>query len=298
MRLRLVRFGLTALVCVGAAAMLAPAQSPQQEKRSEKENSPRDGWKLVWADEFDYTGLPDPAKWDYEVGYIRNNEAQYYTRARKENAWVEGGVLTITGRKEKFAIPPGGRGNRKGRTEADYTAASLITRDKASWTYGRIELRAKLPKGRGVWPAFWALGTSGGWPRGGEIDIMEYYRGMLLANAAWGSATRGRPVWDDSRKPLTSFGDPDWSRKFHIWRMDWDDTSLTLAVDNQVLKKVDLSKTINQDAEAANPFHQAHYMILNLAIGGSNGGDPSATAFPAKFEVDYVRVYQKQSPNN
>ena len=148
------------------------AATLQESFNPEPSAKAREGWKLVWADEFDYTGVPDPAKWDYEVGYVRNNEAQYYTRARKENAWVEGGVLTITGRKEKFSIPSG-RGSQ-GKTEADYTAASLITRGKASWTYGRIELRAKLPKGRGVWPAFWTLGTTGGWPRGGEIDIMEY----------------------------------------------------------------------------------------------------------------------------
>ena len=171
MPLRFIHIGLSALVCVGMAATLAAAAPPQEEPIG-KEQAARVGWKLVWADEFDYKGVPDPAKWDYEVGYIRNNESQYYTRARKENAWVEGGVLTITGRKEKFPIPPG-RGD-KGRTEAEYTAASLITRGKAAWTYGRIEMRAKLPKGRGVWPAFWTLGTSGGWPRGGEIDIMEY----------------------------------------------------------------------------------------------------------------------------
>ena len=172
MRLRSIYFALTALICGGMAAMIAGAAPPSQEKQVGKEKAAREGWKLVWADEFDYTGLPDPAKWDYEVGYVRNNEAQYYTRARKENAWVEGGVLTITGRKEKFPIPTG-RGS-KGKKEANYTAASLITRGKAAWTFGLIEMRAKLPKGRGAWPAFWTLGTAGGWPRDGEIDIMEY----------------------------------------------------------------------------------------------------------------------------
>src|SRR5271157_4774731 len=114
MRLRSLHFGLSVLLGVGMAAMIAAA-APPEAKKPDKENASRLGWKLVWADEFDYTGVPDPAKWDYEVGYIRNNESQYYTRARKENAWVEGGVLTITGRKEKFPIPPG-RG-AKGRTE-------------------------------------------------------------------------------------------------------------------------------------------------------------------------------------
>ncbi|MGO9109061.1 MAG: hypothetical protein ACLP9L_07495 [Thermoguttaceae bacterium] len=97
MRMRPIHLGLSALVCVGMMTTIAGAQPPE-EKQVVKENATRAGWKLVWADEFDYTGVPDPAKWDYEVGYVRNNEAQYYTRARKENAWVEGGVLTITGR--------------------------------------------------------------------------------------------------------------------------------------------------------------------------------------------------------
>src|SRR5262249_38337389 len=125
-------------------------------------------WKLVWSDEFDRPGLPDPAKWSPEVGYVRNNERQYYTPARKENARVEGGMLIIEARKERYAIPgpdpgtkPQGR-SRKGRGDeaAEYTSASLTTQNKATWTYGRIEVRAQLPSGRGTWPAIWTLGTN------------------------------------------------------------------------------------------------------------------------------------------
>ena len=122
-------------------------------------------WELVWADEFDYQGQPDPAKWDYEVGFVRNHESQYYTRGRLENALVENGTLIIEGRKEKFKLTEGQRG--KGEF-AEYTAASLITLHKASWLYGRVEVRAKIPQGKGMWPAIWILVVNMlmiGWPR-------------------------------------------------------------------------------------------------------------------------------------
>jgi beta-glucanase (GH16 family) len=123
---------------------------------------------------------------------------------------------------------------------------------------------------------------------------MEYYRGMLLANAAWRSAKDNEPEWDDSRKPITEFNDPGWSGKFHLWRMDWDATSIKLYVDGRLLNDVDVTKTFNHDAEGRNPFRAPHYIILNLAIGGGSGGDPTTTSFPARFEVDYVRIYQKE----
>jgi beta-glucanase (GH16 family) len=154
-------------------------------------------------------------------------------------------------------------------------------------------MRARIDTRAGLWPAFWTLGIDGAWPACGEVDIMEYYRQMLLANVAWASARRGTPTWHTVRTPLDSFQDPGWSDKFHVWRMDWDADFLRLYVDGQLLNETSLKDTINGDATGTNPFHQPHYLILNLAIGGQNGGDPAATTFPAKFEVDYVRVYQK-----
>jgi beta-glucanase (GH16 family) len=121
---------------------------------------------------------------------------------------------------------------------------------------------------------------------------MEYYQGDLLANVAWLGPRRGRPRWDSFKKPVRDFGGDEWSRRFHVWRMDWDQKLIKLFVDDQLLNTTDLAETINGDSEAANPFHEPHYMLLNLAIGGRMGGDPSATEFPAKLEVDYVRVYQ------
>jgi len=161
--------------------------------------------------------------------------------------------------------------------------------------YGRFEMRARIDTRAGLWPAFWTLGTKGLWPGCGEIDIMEYYRGMLLANAAWASEQPWTPQWDDIRKPITEFNDLQWSGKFHVWRMDWDAESIKLYVDDYLMNSVALTETFNKDKEGKNPFRQPHYIILNLAIGGTAGGDPSGTEFPARYEIDYVRVYEKQS---
>jgi beta-glucanase (GH16 family) len=248
---------------------------------------------LVWADEFDRDGRPDPANWTYETGFVRNNELQWY---QPDNARVEKGMLVIEGRRERKVNPdyqPGSTDWRRGREFAEYTASSLTTRGLHAWQYGRFEMRARIDTRAGLWPAFWTLGVAGGWPRCGEVDIMEYYAGVLLANAAWGSAQRGRAVWDDSRAPLRSLGDPGWPDRFHVWRMNWDERQIRIFVDGRLLNEVDLERTVNEDGTGTNPFHQPHYLLVNLAIGGTQGGDPSATKFPAKYEIDYIRVYQK-----
>jgi beta-glucanase (GH16 family) len=179
------------------------------------------------------------------------------------------------------------------REYADYTSASLTTKGLHDWRYGRFEMRGRIDTRPGLWPAFWTLGVAGEWPSNGEIDIMEYYRGMLLANVAWGGEGRWVAKWDSVKKPIAEFNDPDWPRKFHLWRMDWDEQGIKLYVDEILLNTTDLNETFNQNKEGKNPFRQPHYILLNLAIGGTNGGDPTKTEFPARFEVDYVRVYQK-----
>jgi hypothetical protein len=123
--------------------------------------------------------------------------------------------------------------------------------------------------------------------------IMEYYRNMLLANVAWGTAKRYTAEWRSTKKPIDSFNDPEWAKKFHIWRMNWDESAIKLYVDNQLLNSVSLKETVNQDGTGVNPFRKPHYLLLNLAIGGDNGGNPSKTKFPSRFEVDSVRVYQR-----
>lgn len=256
---------------------------------------PLDDYKLVWADEFNRDGRPDPNNWVYEHGFVRNEELQWY---QPDNARCENGLLIIEARRERLPNPnydPDGTNWRRSRRYTEYTSACLKTARLHNWTFGRFEMRARIDTRAGLWPAFWTLGSARPWPGCGEIDIMEYYRGMLLANACWASDRRWVAMWDDLKKSITDFGDPDeWSSEFHIWRMDWDKDSIKLYVDDELLNTIDLRKTINRTPDRANPFHEPHYILLNLAIGGTNGGDPSATEFPARFEIDYVRVYQKQ----
>lgn len=251
------------------------------------------GYALVWADEFNRNGVPDPTKWTYERGFVRNRELQWY---QPENARSADGLLIIEARRERVANPgfqPGSADWKRNREFAEYTSASLITRGLGSWRYGRFEMRGRIDTRPGMWPAFWTLGVTGPWPHNGEIDIMEYYRGVLLANAAWGGAKPFEPIWDDSRKPIASFSDPAWASSFHVWRMDWDERAIVLSVDGLPLNDVDLTRTVNQDGTGRNPFKEPHYLLLNLAIGGTQGGDPSNTPFPARCEIDYVRVYQR-----
>ena len=256
--------------------------------------APPAGYTLVWSDEFDVAGAPDPKNWTFENGFVRNQESQWY---QPQNARVLNGLLVIEARRERAANPryePGAADWRRSRQFAEYTSASLLTRGLHSWQYGYFEMRGRIDTRPGLWPAWWTLGNSGQWPHGGEIDIMEYYRSMLLANVAWGGPTAYRPIWDDVRKPLASFADPAWSGKFHVWRMLWDERSIRLSVDDVWMNDVDVEQTVNQDGSGVNPLRRPHYMLANLAVGGTNGGDPSSTAFPARFEIDYIRVYQKR----
>ena len=248
--------------------------------------------RLVWADEFDHDGPPDPANWTYEHGFVRNQELQWY---QPDNARVQNGILTIEARREHVVNPAFDASSldwRRNRPAAEYSSSSVTTRGLHSFLYGRFEMRARIDTRPGLWPAFWTVGVSGRWPHNGEIDIMEFYRSMLLANVAWGAAEPGRAIWADTRTPLASFGQG-WSDAFHVWRMDWDERAIRLSVDDRLLNEVDLSRTMNQDGSGVNPLHQAQSIILNLAVGAT-GGDPSATAFPARYEIDYVRVYQRQ----
>jgi beta-glucanase (GH16 family) len=279
--------GSVALALALAGLILVPARASRQTPPA----SPPAGYALVWADEFDRDGAPDPGRWGYERGFVRNQELQWY---QPENARVEGGLLVIEGRRERRENPnyqAGATDWKRAREFAEYTSASLTTRNLHSWQYGRFEMRGRIDVRSGLWPAFWTVGVSGPWPRNGEIDVMEYYRGLLLANVAWGSATPGRAVWADTKTPLESLGEG-WAGAFHVWRMDWSADRIRLFVDERLLNDVDLTRTINEDGSGVNPFHQPHHVILNLAVGGTSGGDPTATAFPARFEVDYVRVYQ------
>lgn len=248
-------------------------------------------WKLVWSDEFDYSGRPDDSKWNYEEGFVRNNELQYYTRARQENARVENGLLLLTARREKFEDPRAGERGRRPRT-AEYTSASLITRGKASWRYGRIEVRAKLPTGRGVWPAIWMLGLPEqrvGWPACGEIDIMEnvgFDPDTIHANVHTAKYNHVKRTNKGARieieKPYADF---------HVYAVEWTSQRMDFFVDDQKYFTYENEGT----GSDAWPFDWPHYLILNIAIGGSWGGQKGIddTIFPQTMAIDYVRVYQQ-----
>lgn len=229
-------------------------------------------WKLVWSDEFDYSGLPDSAKWSNEAGMIRNNELQYYTDRRIENSIVENGNLLLIGRKE-------------GYKSAGYTSASLKTDGKFSWTYGRLEARMKLPKGQGMWPAFWMLGQNihqVGWPRCGEIDIMEHINNedTVYGTLHWHNE---KHISDGTKIQC----DPE---KFHSYAIEWDKESLKWFLDGVKYHEVSIKDSLNSTSE----FHKPFYLILNLAIGGDWPENPDdTTIFPDTVTVDYVRVYQK-----
>ena len=249
------------------------------------------GYKLVWHDEFDTDGPPDPATYSFEKGFQRNEEAQWYQSA---NATVQGGLLVIEARKETVQNPNyTGSGDWKTtRKTAEYTSSSLSTSGHQSFQYGHFEMRARIPTDAGMWPAWWTLGVSGEWPANGEVDIMEFYQSKLLANVACGTDTRWQAKWDSATKSLSSLGGANWTSQFHLWTMDWDDQNIVLSVDNQQLNTSALSSMLNSDGKS--PFKQKAYMIVNLAIGGQNGGDPSKTSFPKRYEIDYLRVFQKQ----
>lgn len=236
-------------------------------------------WQLVWSDEFNTPGLPDAAKWDYEVGFIRNQEKQYYTKARAENARVEEGMLVIESRKEKFQ-------------NAEYTSASLHTANSATWKYGRIEVRAKLPTGKGMWPAIWMLGMNRkqvGWPKCGEIDIMEnvgYDPNVIHANI---HTEKYNHVKKSNKGNKITVEKP--YADFHVYAIEWFPDRIDFFVDSNKY----FSFANEGEGASGWPFDQNFYLILNAAIGGSWGGQQGIddAIFPQKYFIDYVRVYQQ-----
>ena len=238
--------------------------------------------KLVWADEFDKAGLPDSTNWGYDVGGNGwgNNELQYYTSRRAENARVENGKLIIEARKESY----------QGK---NYTSARLLTQNKATWTYGRFEAMAKLPKGVGTWPAVWMLGkniSAAGWPRCGEIDIMEHVgfdegviHGTVHTEAY--NHTKGTQKGD---KLLVQ----DVTGTFHLYAIEWTADQLDFFVDDK--KYYSVQRSVLGSSEAQWPLNNPFFLILNMAVGGDWGGQKGVddTIWPQRMEVDYVRVYQ------
>lgn len=261
--------------------------------------------KLVWADEFNYTGHPDPAKWGYEEGYVRHNELQYYTVNRLENARVDGEHLLIEVRKETpESFYPTSINDEWHR----YTSASVNTRNTASWKYGRFEIRAKLPKGKGFWPAIWFLsplrtpnvpgpplprlpngrevpsphrGAGGGESEQGEIDLME----------TWGSRENRTYVYihgTPGPTPSTSVQhERDIYNEFHLYAMNWYPDRIDFFRDDE--KVLTFEKP-----ERGWAFDKPMYLIMNIAVGGPDEPAPDDSTLPQFMTVDYVRIYEWQ----
>lgn len=241
---------------------------------------PEAKWKLVWHDEFNYHGLPDSTHWSYDTGGggWGNNELEYYTSKRLANARVQQGKLIIEARKENY------QGMK-------YTSARLVTKGKEDWKYGRVEVRARLPRGRGTWPAIWMLASTTplAWPDDGEIDIMEhvgFHQGYIHGSIH----TKKYNHVIHTQKTDTLLV-PDCSSAFHVYALEWDKDRIDVFVD----KKKYFSFSNEHSGYDAWPFDQPFHLLLNLAVGGNWGGQKGIDEkiWPQKMEVDYVRVYQK-----
>ena len=237
------------------------------------------GFTLVFSDEFEAPGSLDPAKWGYEIGYVRNDEKQYYT-SRPENVRVEGGMLVIEGRKESYQ----GFG---------YTSASVNTLGRFALRYGRLEVRAKLPGGRGSWPAIWMLGTnisSTGWPACGEIDVMENVGfDPLRVHASVHTAAYNHTI-GTQKTASTLVSDP--AADFHVYAMEWYPDRIETFVDG-----ARYFSFRNEGAGSRTwPFDEPQYLLINLALGGAWGGQQGIddSRFPHRYLVDYVRLYQQK----
>ncbi|MFN8297237.1 MAG: glycoside hydrolase family 16 protein [Chitinophagales bacterium] len=243
-------------------------------------------YHLVWADEFNYSGLPDAAKWRFETGYVRNQEVQYYTDSRLENCKVENGRLYITALNDSFQGHP-------------VTSASIETKGIQTFKYGYIEVRAKMPHlGKGTWPAIWTLGVNHdavGWPRCGEIDIMEWIGkaptvvlgSTFLPDSNGNAISRNWPYIVSNSYLLTDV--------FHNYAIEWDSTQVKYYFDNNNYATYTLS---DLGSVSWMPLTKEHYLKLNLAMGGSippigGGGAIDYTKFPYTFEVEYVRYYKR-----
>lgn len=251
-------------------------------------------YKLVFSAEFDQDNEDLTKVWSFEEGSkIRNDEDQFYSKS-KENAFTKDGFLHIVARRNHLGSD--------GITHS-YTSASLTTQHSFVYCYGKVEVRAKIPTGGGMWPAIWQVGNTYIWPQNGELDIMEYYREKIMANVAYGGTANYSPTWRSSSHPMSGFEakNPNWRNEFHIWLLEWDYDWIRIYLDGELLNQVSVNETVNKgvDGNYENPYRYhrpgfGHYLWLNLAIGGNNGGTIDNSLFPAEYLIDYVRVYQKE----
>lgn len=260
------RFFLTAGVC--CTVLVGCKEKP----------APEPTYRLVWADEFTYSGLPDSTRWTYEVGKIRNQEAQFYRAKQLANSRVENGNLLLMAQHDPSQANP-------------ITSASLMTKGIAEFLYGRIEMRAKMPTGNGAWTAIWTKGINQdavGWPACGEIDIMEWLG--FAPQYAFGSLHKPDAAGKDVPQISISPAVPDLSTEFHIYALEWDETELSMFIDDT---KYAVYRASDMTPGEWEPFKKPHFLLLNLAMGGISGREIDYSKFPFIFTVDYVRYYKK-----
>ena len=243
-------------------------------------------WKLVWSDEFNEGVLPDEKKWGYDAGDgcpnncgWGNNELQYYTANRKENARIENGQLIIEAHREMMGTK-------------EYTSARMVSKQKGDWMYGKIVASAKLPKGLGVWPAFWMLPTAwvyGGWPASGEIDVMEHVG--YMPDSIFGSIHTKRFNHVIGTQVTKGMYSSTLSDAFHEYAVEWSPDKIDFYFDGQLYQTFANQK----EGPDAWPFDQPFHIILNMAVGGNWGGHKGVdtSIWPQRYYVDYVRVYQR-----
>jgi beta-glucanase (GH16 family) len=247
------------------------------------------GYRLVWSDEFGQRGLPDPGKWSYDTAFNKrgwhNDEKQYYAAARPRNSRVRDGRLIVEAHAER--LDPRRFPDWGGQS---YTSARLVTRGKASWTYGYFEVRAKLPCGVGTWPAIWTLADRPAmkWPDDGEIDIMEHVGfdpGVVHQSVHTAAYNHVKKTHKTAQVRV-----PDACGAFHLYQLDWTPERIRMGIDGRTV--FTFGKLSSDRAEW--PFDGPQYLILNVAVGGFWGGQRGIDdkALPQRMEVDYVRVYQ------
>ena len=253
-----------------------------------------DGYELAWAEEFEEDGLPDNKVWDYEEGYRRNNELQDYKKADLNHSWVEDGKLIL----QAFKDPHEGTNPWTGESyHFDFSSASVMSKKKKDFMYGRIDIAAKIPTGCGVWPALWMLPTENIHETEddkayGEIDIMEY---------VWGNGDKHNLVYQTihtqntqdkvDERPASSCSSNTLDDKFHLYSLVWEKNHIEILFDNKVVLTYERNKDLNSYKQW--PFDQPYYLIMNIAVGGGWGGTwgIDESIFPARMEVEYVRYY-------
>ncbi|MGH1436906.1 MAG: glycoside hydrolase family 16 protein [Lewinella sp.] len=271
------------------SSILFACNKPEEVAGCQFPTDIENSYELIWSDEFDGTEI-DGSKWSYDLGDgcdlgicgWGNNELEYYTD-RPENAYLENGNLVIKARRELPLY----------LNQYQYTSSRLVTKNKGDFRYGRVDVKARLPIGQGLWPAIWMLPTDeayGGWPRSGEIDLMENIGSE--PDRIFGTIHYGHDYWRFTSEGITKEEGPNFTEDFHVYTLLWNEDCLMMMVDGE---KYAGPYSRSTTLPTTWPFDQNFHLLLNVAVGGNLPGNPTpATQFPQTMEVDYVRVFSEK----